>query len=192
MIKMNKAVFLDRDGVLNEDRGLLCKKNEIKILPGVVKALRKLKNKGYGLIVVTSQPVIARGIVSEEEVKELHDFLNNEVENLIDEFYVCPHHPEMHPDVPEFVKKYRIACNCRKPAPGLLIKAAKDFNIDLKKSWMIGDKASDIVAGKSAGCKTIMIKSPVNHMIHASAIEFDKNTKADFYADSLLEATKYL
>ena len=189
---MNKAVFLDRDGVINEDKGLLYKKEEISILPKVPKALNNLKEKGYLLIVITNQPAIARGLVSEKEIEELHNFMNQKLNNLIDRFYFCPHHPEMHPDVPEHARKYRIACNCRKPASGMLLQAAKDFDINLEQSWMIGDKVADIVAGKNAGCKTIRVKSPVSHQIHKSAIDFDKNTKADFSANNLLEATEFL
>jgi D-glycero-D-manno-heptose 1,7-bisphosphate phosphatase len=188
-----KAVFLDRDGVLIEETGkIICKNEEMKIIPGVKTALNRLKRRGYLLIVVTNQAAVARGLLSEEGVVEMNKFLNKNLDNLIDAFYYCPHHPEMHPDVPEHARKYRITCNCRKPLPGMLIAAAKDYNIDLEKSYMIGDMISDIIAGKSAGTKTIMIESVNSKRIIASHIAMDKSTKADYYSRDLQEALKYV
>ena len=189
---MKKAIFLDRDGVINEERGLICNKEEIFILPGVKEALRKLKEKGFILIVITNQPAVARGLLSEEELEEIHEFMNKELEGLIDKFYFCPHHPEMHDDVPEHAKKYRIKCDCRKPLPGMILKAVKEFDIELDKSWMIGDMISDIATGKSAGCKTIMVESPKNNYVIKSHVNFDGNIKADNYAKDLLEVLGYL
>lgn len=195
---MNKAVFMDRDGVIialnpkDEAFGFLLKQEEIIILPGVLEALLKFKEKNYLRIVITNQPAVARGLISEEEVKQLHRYINLQLNNLIDDFYFCPHHPEMHPDVPEHAKKYRIACNCRKPAPGMLQQAAKDFNIDLPQSWMIGDMISDIVMGQAAGCKTILIKSAANERVIVSSQSFDVATKPDYYVDTLAEAAKII
>lgn len=190
---MVKAVFLDRDGVINKEKeGFLYKKEDIFIFPWVLESLKILKNKGYLIIAITNQAVIARGLISEEEVKELHEYFNKELEGIIDKFYFCPHHPEMHDDVPEHAKKYRISCDCRKPSPGMILQASKDFNIDLEKSWMIGDMVTDIVTGKKAGCKTIMIKSPKNKEIIKSNIDFNQNEEPDFYAQDLLEATKFI
>ncbi|MFH0891140.1 MAG: HAD family hydrolase, partial [Candidatus Liptonbacteria bacterium] len=165
---MNKAVFLDRDGVINElvkgqeMHSFILTKESCLPIPGAKEALRKIRDKGYLRIVVTNQPAIARGLVSPEEVDSLHQFLNDKLDNLIDRFYTCPHHPEMHPDVPEHAKKYRIPCDCRKPGSGMLFRAAQDFDIDLKKSFMIGDMITDIAAGAGAGCQTMMIESPAN------------------------------
>ncbi|MBS3085499.1 HAD family hydrolase [Candidatus Pacearchaeota archaeon] len=192
---MNKAVFLDRDGVINKEKvggGYNYKKEDITILPGVVEALKLLKDKGYLSIVVTNQPTIARGLISELELESLHEYLNENLNNLIDKFYFCPHHPEMHSDVPEYALKYRVSCNCRKPAPGMLLQASKDFNINLRESWMIGDVISDIATGKNAGCKTIMIKSPKNKEIIISNINLNENTKPDFYAKDLFEAAEII
>lgn len=195
---MTKAIFLDRDGVIielpkgNEAYGFIYKKEDVRILPGVVEALKTLKNKNYLLIVVTNQPLIARGLANEEEIKCLHDFINTKVDNLVDRFYVCPHHPEMHDDVPLKARKYRIVCDCRKPAPGMIFQAKKDFNIDLKHSWMIGDMIIDIAAGDAAGLKTIMIKSLANERVPKSGKPFNGNVKPTAYASHLLDATQYI
>lgn len=193
-----KAVFIDRDGVIialnhnDETHGFILRKDEISILPGVEEALGKLKVKDYLLIIVTNQPVVARGLISEKEVGELHGFINKQLKGMIDAFYFCPHHPEIHSDVPLHAKKYRIVCDCRKPSPGMILKAVQDFDIDLEKSWMIGDMASDVVMGKAVGCKTIMIKSAANERIIVSSQEFDPKTKPDFHADSLLDAERLI
>ncbi len=192
---MKQAVFLDRDGVLNAvelDKDFYYRKTDIIILPRVIKALRLLKEKGYVLIVITNQPVIARGIATLEEVEDLHHFMNQQLEGLIDAFYVCPHHPEMHPDVPEYAKKYRVACECRKPLPGMILQAAKEFDIDLTKSLVIGDMITDVITGKSAGCKTIFIESPHSKRVIKSKNAFDINIKPDFYAKDLFAATQFL
>ena len=192
---MNKAIFLDRDGVLNEiqaNKDFYYKGGDIIFLPGVFDALKIIKNKGYKIFVITNQPVIARGIASIEEIEKLHEFMNKTLTGLIDKFYTCPHHPEMHPDVPEHAKKYRIACNCRKPLPGMIFKAAEEFGVDIQKSWTIGDMITDIACGKAAGCKTIQVSSPHSIRITKSAMPFDKDIKPDHYAKDLLDATNFI
>ncbi|MBQ9433166.1 MAG: HAD-IIIA family hydrolase [Synergistaceae bacterium] len=155
-----KAVFLDRDGTINNYVGFLKDIDEFELLPGAAEAVRKINASGYLAIVVTNQPVIARGEVTREELGEIH----NKMETLLgkegaylDAIYYCPHHPDKGYDgeVPEL----KIDCSCRKPKPGMLIKAAIDLNIDLSSSWMIGDGENDIEAGKSAGCRTALIGS---------------------------------
>lgn len=153
-----KAVFLDRDGVINRYVGFLRNIEAFELVDGVPEAIRKINESGYLTIVVTNQPVIARGEVTYHELQEIH----NKMETLlgkegayVDGIYFCPHHPDkgFAGEIPEL----KIACTCRKPKPGMLLKAAKDFNIDLKESWMIGDSESDMTAGKNAGCHTIFI-----------------------------------
>jgi len=184
-ILMNKAVFLDRDGVINAEGDYFSKIDDIKIYPWVLVSLKKIKERGYNTIVVTNQPAIARGLASEEEIKEIHDKMNHKLENLIDKFYFCPHHPEMHEDVPKYARKYRIDCDCRKPKPGMLLKAKEEFDIDFSKSYMVGDKISDIYAGREVGCKTILVKSDENKPKIISSIKIDENLKPDFYAKNL-------
>lgn len=154
-----KAIFLDRDGTINKYVGFLRKEEEFELLPGVAEAVKKINESGYLAIVVTNQPVIARGEVTFEGLETIH----NKMETLLgkegaylDGIYFCPHHP--HSGYEGEVKELKIECDCRKPKPGMLLKAAADLNIDLEKSWMIGDSDSDVAAGNEAGCKTIKIE----------------------------------
>ena len=153
-----KAIFLDRDGTINRYVGFLRNIDDFELLPGVSEAIRKINESGNLAIVVTNQPVIARGEVSVSELEEIH----NKFETLIgkegayiDAIYYCPHHP--HSGYEGEIKELKINCECRKPKPGMLLQASKDFNIDLKSSWMIGDSENDILAGKNAGCRTALI-----------------------------------
>ena len=155
-----KAIFLDRDGTINKYVGFLRNIDEFELIDGVSKTIKELNDKGYLVIVITNQPVIARGEVTVEELNTIH----NKMETLLgkegaylDAIYYCPHHPDK--GYEGEIKELKIDCDCRKPKPGLILKAAKDFNIDLENSWMIGDSKSDILAGKNAGCKTALITS---------------------------------
>lgn len=153
-----RAVFLDRDGTINKYVGFLTDINDFELLEGVVDAVKKINKSGYLAIVVSNQPVIARGEVSLEELGAIH----NKMETLLgtegaylDAVYFCPHHP--HKGYQGERPKYKIDCECRKPKPGMLFGAAEDFNIDLTQSWIIGDSENDILCGKNAGCKTASI-----------------------------------
>lgn len=153
-----RAIFLDRDGTINKYVGFLRNINDFELLPGVAEAIHKINLSGFLAIVVTNQPVVARGEVSFEELQEIH----NKMETLlgqegayIDKIYFCPHHP--HKGYAGEVPNLKIDCGCRKPKPGMLLQAANDFNIDLTKSWIIGDGENDIKAGKACGCKTALI-----------------------------------
>lgn len=148
------AIFLDRDGVISKEVDLLSKHEQLEIIEGAGEAIRYINEKGYLTIVVTNQPVIARNLCSLEEL----DFIHAKLETLlgherayINAIYYCPHHPDS--GYPEERKEYKIKCKCRKPAPGMLLKAARDWNIDLSQSYMIGDRNSDVQAGENAGCK---------------------------------------
>lgn len=154
---MNKAVFLDRDGVLIEDTGYPHKKEDIRILEKVKDVLKQLKDKGFLLIVISNQSSIARGFINEAGIIQIHDYINKQLDNSVDKFYFCPHHPDAD------LEAYRKICECRKPKPGMILQAAKDWDIDLEQSWMIGDKTSDIVAGNSAGCRTILIENEYSY-----------------------------
>lgn len=154
--KLRQAIFLDRDGVLIQRHLLTWKKEQMKLAPKITELIRYFNNKKIPIIVITNQSVVARGLISEKEVEELHNILQkrlNKNKAFIDKFYFCPHHPNAN------IKKYRKECNCRKPKIGSFKKAAKKFNIDLSKSIMIGDMTQDILAGKNMGGKTILIKS---------------------------------
>lgn len=153
-----KAVFLDRDGTLNKYVGFLRDIDEFKLLDGVADAIKAVNNSGYLAIVVTNQPVIARGEVTVQQLEEIH----NKMETLlglegayIDSIYYCPHHP--HKGYEGEITELKFDCDCRKPKPGMILQAAADFNIDLNHSWMVGDSENDIRCGMNAGCKTALI-----------------------------------
>lgn len=153
-----KAVFLDRDGTINKYVGFLRNIDEFELIDGVADAIKKINAAGYLAIVVTNQPVIARGEVSFEELGVIH----NKMETLLgkegaylDAIYFCPHHP--HKGYEGERPELKFDCDCRKPKPGMLLNAAQDFNIDLPQSWMIGDGENDVKAGQNAGCRTALI-----------------------------------
>lgn len=153
-----KAILLDRDGTINKYVGFLRNIDDFELLEGVADAVRKINESGYLAIVVTNQPVIARGEVTFEQLTEIH----NKMETLLgkrgaylDAIYFCPHHPKK--GFEGEIEELKVDCNCRKPKPGMLLRAAADYNISLEDSWMIGDGKNDIIAGKKAGCKTALI-----------------------------------
>lgn len=153
-----KAIFLDRDGTINKYVGFLRNIDDFELEKGAAEAIKRINQSGYLAIVITNQPVIARGELKIAELEEIH----NKMETLLglqgaylDAVYYCPHHP--HKGYPGEVAELKIDCNCRKPKPGLILEAAGKFNIDLKESWMIGDGENDIKAGKAAGCRTALI-----------------------------------
>ena len=155
-----KAVFLDRDGTLNKYVGFLRNIDEFELLDGVADAVKAINDSGYLAIVVTNQPVIARGEVTFAQLEEIH----NKMETLlglegayVDAIYYCPHHP--HKGYEGEIPELKFDCGCRKPKVGMLIQAADDFNIDLSRSWMIGDSENDILCGINAGCRTALIGS---------------------------------
>ena len=158
LLHKQRAIFLDRDGTINKHVGFLRNIDDFELLPGAAEAIRKINASGYLAIVVTNQPVIARGEVTEDQLREIH----NKMETLlgqegayVDAIYYCPHHPDkgFEGEIPEL----KIDCDCRKPKPGMILQAAKDFNIDLENSWMIGDGENDIRAGTAAGCHTARV-----------------------------------
>lgn len=153
-----KAIFLDRDGTINKYVGFLREIEQFELLPNTSEAIKKINNSGYLAIVVTNQPVVARGEVTFEQLDKIH----NKMETLLgkdgaylDGIYFCPHHP--HKGFEGEIPELKVECECRKPKPGMLLQSAKDFNIDLSKSWMIGDSDNDILAGENAGCFTARV-----------------------------------
>lgn len=170
-----RAIFLDRDGTINKYVGFLRKTEDFELLDGVVEAIKRINASGYLAIVVTNQPVVARGEVNYEELDEIHKKMETLLGNAgayLDKIYYCPHHP--HKGYAGERQELKIECECRKPKPGMLIRAAEDFNIDLEKSWMVGDSQTDIEAGNAAGCRTILIG--------------EQQYGQDLTVDSLLEA----
>lgn len=167
-----KAIFLDRDGTINKYVGFLRDIRDFELIDGAADAIKMINQSGYLAIVVTNQPVIARGEVSLEELDNIHnkmETLLGESGAYVDAIYYCPHHPDkgFEGERPEYKK----ICDCRKPKPGMLIKAAKEYNIDLKDSWMIGDGLNDIEAGQAAGCRCALLKGNADHYDYETLYE---------------------
>lgn len=150
MVKV-PAVFMDRDGVLNEEVSYITSPAQLKIYSFAVEAVRQLKSIGWKCIVISNQSAVAKGLITEDELRLINQKVSKELP--VDGIYYCPHYP---PDNEE-VLPYRVHCTCRKPAPGLILKAAAQHNIDLAKSYMVGDRAGDILAGQRAGLKTVLV-----------------------------------
>ena len=168
----NKVVFLDRDGTINVDKGYIYKIEDLEILPNVVEGLKLLRQAGYKLITVTNQSGIGRGYYTNLDYINFRNELLKKLNKrgvFLSGDYRCPHIPEDN-------------CNCRKPKTGMLEEAAKDFNLDLKECWMIGDRTEDILAGKNAGCKTV----------HVLIGENEPVSYADFVARDMIEAADYI
>lgn len=149
-----KAVFLDRDGVINIDHGYTYQIEDFEFFPGVFPACRRFISLGYKIVVVTNQSGIARGYFTESDFEALTDFMLNEFKMQgiqIDAVYHCPHHGQ------EGYGEYKVNCECRKPKPGMLLKAAEELNLTLSESVMIGDKVSDMIAGRAAGVKKCIL-----------------------------------
>lgn len=175
---LQRAVFLDRDGTINRHIGFLTNPTELILLDGAAKAICRLHEAGFLVIVATNQPVLARGEVTEEGLLAIHarlEELLGEQGAILDDIFYCPHHPDK--GFAGEVKALKIPCNCRKPAPGLLLAAAKKYNVDLTRSYMIGDGAADVLAGRAAGCRTAVLGT---------------HPDADFCGNSLLDCVEQI
>jgi len=148
------AVFLDRDGILIEEVGYLRRVEDLRLLPGVPEAVRRLNEAGLPVLVVTNQSVVARGLCTEADVTAIHTALAQQLQDQgahIDRFYYCPHHPSEGRGV------YRMACKCRKPRSGLVYQAAQELHLRLSRSVVVGDKLSDLEAAWEAGCRAVLV-----------------------------------
>ena len=149
---MNRAIFFDRDGVLNEEVGYLWQVEKFRWIDGAREAVRYCNERGFVTVVVTNQGGIARGLYTAREVDNLHAFMQRELSQIgahIDAFYYCPHHPE------GIVAEFAVACDCRKPKPGLIVRACRELDIDPTRSILFGDTQRDIEAAQSAGIRGI-------------------------------------
>ncbi len=180
---MQKAVFLDRDGVVNEDVDHLNSVSDLHMIPSSVRAIKQLNDRGYIVVLVTNQGGIAKGIIDPRNLEAIHAEMTDHLTRggaRLDGIYFCPHHPQ------GTIAEYAIVCDCRKPKAGLIYRAAKDLEIDLSKSFLVGDKLSDIVAGKTAGVKTILVNAG-----HAS-VDVAQEVIPDIVAQDLLGAVQYI
>jgi len=168
---MTAAIFLDRDDILVEDVGFHYKIEDFKLIPNVIEGLKLLKN--YKLFIITNQSGIGRGYYTLKDFENFNNYLLRELKKYkieIEKTYLCPHKPEDN-------------CECRKPKAKLILDAAKEFNIDLKKSFVVGDMKSDIEMGKNAGCKTILV-------LTGKGMKEKEHAKADYVAKDLVDAAK--
>lgn len=199
---MNAAAFLDRDNTIIRNDGDLGDPAKVELIQGAAAAIASLCGLGYRIIVITNQGGVARGKYTEEDVTKVHDRIAELVDEkangaTIDAFYYCPFHPE------GTLEKYKREHEDRKPQPGMLIKAANDFDIDLAQSWMIGDQMRDVEAGLAAGCRTILLKSDASRLtplhadkqsqqFHRNREQIDAPVTPEFYAPSLIEAVRII
>lgn len=181
----NQAIFLDRDGTLMEDRGYICDFSEAAIFPFAIEAVRLMNEHNFKVIVVTNQSSIARAICTEDQVREIHRqiqefFLNRGA--VIDDFYYCPYH------IDGVIEKFKKKHECRKPSPGMILQAAKDYDIDLSRSFLIGDSECDVLAGQNAGCRSILVLTGKGTQTRTELKR--KNIKPDFVTPNLLTAVQ--
>ena len=185
------AVFLDRDGVLVEDVCFLTRAEDFRILPGVPAALTRLHAAGFQLIMISNQSVVARGMISEGQLEEIHAVLQNLFVAAgappLDAIYCCPHHPEA------TLPQYRMACECRKPRPGAILHAAGDRGLDLAASYLVGDRITDVVAGVLAGCRTVLVRSPATADPPIVTVEpLDESLRPDYVCADLGAAADWI
>jgi mannose-1-phosphate guanylyltransferase / phosphomannomutase len=155
-----RAVFLDRDGVINEERDHITTSEQLNLLPGVIDAIKKINRSEYLAVIITNQPMIAKGFATEGDLERIHaklETLLGAEKAYVDRIYFCPHHPEK--GFAGERSELKITCNCRKPSPGMVLRAASDLNIDLKNSYMVGDQTVDVQTGVNAGCRTVLVKT---------------------------------
>jgi D-glycero-D-manno-heptose 1,7-bisphosphate phosphatase len=164
---MRPAVFLDRDGVLIVEAVYLSETHQVSLIPGAAAAVRRLNDAGFAVVVVTNQSGVARGLFPESQVGVVHDHIANllhaEAAAVIDRFDYSPFHPDAS------IEQYRRDSDCRKPRPGMLLRSASKLGLDLPRSWMIGDRRSDLEAGAAAGCRTILVRTGYGTECHVTA-----------------------
>ena len=182
-----KAVFLDRDGTINVHKGQLSRADDFELLPEAARAVRLLNDAEYRAVLITNQPVVARGEATIAEVRRIHARLETELGNhgaYLDAIYLCPHHPQkgFQGEVPEL----KIVCDCRKPSIGMITRAIHDLNIDIDQSWFVGDTTVDMETAKRAGVKSVLVRSGEAGRDGKFAVS------PDFTADSLLEAANHI
>ncbi|HBM16366.1 MAG TPA: D-glycero-beta-D-manno-heptose-1,7-bisphosphate 7-phosphatase [Lentisphaeria bacterium] len=179
----NKACFLDRDGVINVEKNYVHRVEDLVVYDETYKAIALLRDRGFKVIVITNQGGVAKGYYKEQDVFAVHTELDKLLaarDLCIDAYYYCLHHPG------GIIKKYAMDCDCRKPAPGMILRAARDLNIDLSSSFMVGDKMSDIKASINAGCLGILVKTGHGFEHIESAVK-----KGIIIKENILDAVRY-
>ncbi|MDO4267649.1 MAG: HAD family hydrolase [Eubacteriales bacterium] len=184
---MEKVIFLDRDGTINEEVHYLFRREDLRIIPGVPAALRRLKEQGYRLVVVTNQAGVGRGYYREEDVKDLHLYMNEllQAEGAeIDGFFYCPHHPVYG------IGAYKQVCRCRKPDVGMFEMAERLFDVDKAASWMVGDKETDLAAGRNYGVRTALVGTGYGAGVYEEYLHKDGARPFDLYGATLMDVAE--
>jgi D-glycero-D-manno-heptose 1,7-bisphosphate phosphatase len=185
---MNRAVFLDRDGTVIDEVGYLCDLKQVRLIPGAAAAIKRLNEAGLKVVLVTNQSGIARGYFTEAFVRETHDLLGKmlRIEGArLDGIYYCPHHPKAGQS------SYTTACDCRKPGTGMLEQAARELDIDIKGSFVVGDKWSDVELGQRAGAHSILVGTGYSHDDPGNA-RLERLNDPDFIAETLTDAADWI
>ena len=190
-MKKNRAIFLDRDGTINEEVGYLDSADKLRIIPAAFEAVRQINASGMKAVVITNQAGVAKGLFTEEFVREINEQIQSALlaqGALIDRFYFCPHHPT------EGIDPYRLICDCRKPEPGLLLQAAVDLNIDLARSYVIGDRLRDVETAHRAGAKGVLVMTGYGQdlMQKSGPDRANELNQPDYIAQDILEAVHWI
>lgn len=188
MTSLKPAIFLDRDGVVIEDSHYLGDTGRVRFVPGAPETIAELNRAGWAVVIVTNQSGVARGLFTLDAIGEVHDHLAELLSGYgarVDAFHFCPHHPEA--ELPEF----RAVCECRKPKPGMLRRAARELGLDLAESWMIGDRVSDLEAGAAAGCRTVLVRTGYGACVNPAGLDRDA-LKLELVAANLADAVAKL
>lgn len=186
---MDQVIFLDRDGTINEEVSYLYRTEDLVVLPQAAEGIALLRNAGFRIVVVTNQAGIARGYYTPEQMHKLHRYLNEELKKKgawIDSFYYCPHHP-IHG-----IGEYKKACHCRKPDIGMFEMAAREYQIEKSRSYMIGDKRIDVEAGHNFGIPGILVGTGYGAEERKKSMELGEEPFYDFYAETLVDAAEFI
>lgn len=186
---MDRVIFLDRDGTINEEVEYLHRPEDLRILPGVAEAIRRLRERGFFIVVVTNQAGVARGYYEEEDVVTLHRCLNERLKAqgaAIDHFFYCPHHPV------HGIGKYKTACSCRKPGTGMFLMAEEYYQVDKGHSYMIGDKLLDVEAGHHYGVKSVLVGTGYGSGIVKAMTAEEQRMAFEHYAPDLQAAAEWI
>ena len=181
------GVFIDRDGTLNQERDFICKAEDFELIPGAAGAVRKLNSRGVPTCVISNQSGVARGYLTEGDLLLIHVKLRVELEKenaWVDRIYYCPHHPT------GAVPPYNIECDCRKPGPGMMRRGGRELDIDLTRSFVVGDKTTDVQAGKAVGATSILVLTGYGRSSFAEIK--NERISADYVAPSIVEAVEYI
>ncbi len=184
----SRALFLDRDGTINEEVHFLSSPNEVRLIPGSAKAIREARQHGYKVFIITNQSGIARGYLTEIDLHQVHKRLLHllaEEKAFIDDIYYCPHHPEVG------IPPLNTVCPCRKPKPGMLLKAQQEHGVNLSQSFVIGDRLIDVETGYNGGARSILVLTGYGRT-ERSQLETSPTVKPEYIAQNLLDAVHYI